>query len=126
MAARFDQINVIPFIDIMLVLLAMVLTTATFIAQGKIPVTLPSAEHADAVSDRETLTFVIDVKGQVYIDDEIIHKAALDQRLSTLKPTTEIILKVDAESNFEHFVTLADRFKAYDLERVSILTRQTK
>jgi biopolymer transport protein ExbD len=31
---RFDQINVIPFIDIMLVLLAIVLTTATFISQG--------------------------------------------------------------------------------------------
>jgi len=41
---RFDQINVIPFIDIMLVLLVMVLTTATFIKQGVIPVELPHAK----------------------------------------------------------------------------------
>ncbi len=38
---RIDTINVIPFIDIMLVLLVMVLTTATFIRTGLIPVDLP-------------------------------------------------------------------------------------
>jgi len=41
---KFDSINVIPFIDIMLVLLVMVLTTATFIKQGVIPVALPEAK----------------------------------------------------------------------------------
>lgn len=44
---KFDQINVIPFIDIMLVLLVMVLTTATFIKQGVIPVDLPEASSAE-------------------------------------------------------------------------------
>ena len=124
MAARFDQINVIPFIDIMLVLLAMVLTTATFIAQGKIPVTLPKAEHAESISDRKAMTFVIDAQGQIYIDDEVIHRSTLDEHLSKIRPDTEIILKVDATSNFEHFVSLADRLKAHHLERVSILTRK--
>jgi biopolymer transport protein ExbD len=38
-----SAINVIPFIDIMLVLLAVVLTTATFVAQRRIPVDLPQA-----------------------------------------------------------------------------------
>ncbi len=41
---RIDSINVIPFIDIMLVLLVMVLTTATFIKTGLIPVDLPEAK----------------------------------------------------------------------------------
>ena len=35
---KFDEINIIPFIDIMLVLLAIVLVTASFISQGKIKV----------------------------------------------------------------------------------------
>ena len=39
----FESINVIPFVDIMLVLLTMVLTTATFISTGRIPVSLPQA-----------------------------------------------------------------------------------
>ena len=38
---RIDGINVIPFIDIMLVLLAIVLTTATFIVEGRLEIRLP-------------------------------------------------------------------------------------
>lgn len=40
---RIDTINVIPFIDIMLVLLAIVLTTATFISRGVIEVHYPES-----------------------------------------------------------------------------------
>ena len=40
---EFDYINVIPFIDIMLVLLTIVLTTSTFIARGAIQIELPKA-----------------------------------------------------------------------------------
>jgi Biopolymer transport protein len=38
---EFDYINMIPFIDVMLVLLTIVLTTSTFVATGVIPVELP-------------------------------------------------------------------------------------
>ena len=37
----FESINVIPLVDVMLVLLTIVLTTSTFIAMGAIPVQLP-------------------------------------------------------------------------------------
>ena len=49
---KFDSINVIPFIDIMLVLLVMVLTTATFIKQGVIPVNLPEAKATDQIDTK--------------------------------------------------------------------------
>ncbi|MEE9104639.1 biopolymer transporter ExbD, partial [Helicobacter pylori] len=41
---RGDGLNIVPFIDIMLVLLAIVLSVSTFIAQGKIKVNLPNAK----------------------------------------------------------------------------------
>lgn len=41
---RFDQINMIPFIDIMLVLMAVVMTTASFVEIGLIDVNLPVAQ----------------------------------------------------------------------------------
>lgn len=52
---RFDSINVIPFIDIMLVLLVMVLTTATFIKQGIIPVDLPQAKASEQKEEKKRL-----------------------------------------------------------------------
>lgn len=48
----FESLNVIPFVDIMLVLLTMVLTTASFIAVGRIPLSLPHAAPMDGAADR--------------------------------------------------------------------------
>ena len=45
---RFDQINMIPFIDIMLVLMAVVMTTASFVEIGLIDVNLPVAQKVDS------------------------------------------------------------------------------
>jgi biopolymer transport protein ExbD len=44
MDRELDQINVIPLVDVMLVLLVIVLTTATFITTGQIPVNLAKAK----------------------------------------------------------------------------------
>ncbi len=46
MQRDIDQINVIPLVDVMLVLLVIVLTTATFISSGQIPVSLAKAKEA--------------------------------------------------------------------------------
>lgn len=48
----FETINVIPFVDIMLVLLTMVLTTANFIATGRIPLALPQASQTKVEKPR--------------------------------------------------------------------------
>jgi len=69
---RFDQINMIPFIDIMLVLLAIVLTTATFISQGVIDIDLPVAESAKTLQQakEKTLEIAINAENQVFLDGE--------------------------------------------------------
>ena len=54
---RAEGLNIIPLIDVMLVLLAIVLSVSTFIAQGKIPITLPQDEEQtepEAQSSRST------------------------------------------------------------------------
>ncbi|EHD7828124.1 TonB system transport protein ExbD, partial [Campylobacter jejuni] len=46
-----EGLNIVPFIDIMLVLLAIVLSISTFIAHGKIQISLPSSENATNISN---------------------------------------------------------------------------
>ena len=65
---QFDTINVIPFIDIILVLLTIVLMTATFVVQGQIEVQLPQTDSAAALVERQTLELVLDAQGQLYLD----------------------------------------------------------
>ncbi|MDI6890307.1 MAG: biopolymer transporter ExbD [Thermodesulfovibrionales bacterium] len=62
---EFDYINVIPFVDVMLVLLTIVLMTSTFIATGVIPVELPKASKSHEETLR-TQTIEIDRNGNIY------------------------------------------------------------
>ena len=82
---RFDQINVVPFIDIMLVLLVIVLTTATFIAQGKIKVALPKADTTQSTQSKKRIVIVIKEDGSYFLNDKAVSKTALDQQLKDLK-----------------------------------------
>lgn len=119
---RFDQINVIPFIDIMLVLLAIVLTTATFVAQGRIPLQLPEAEHAAQLSTDKPMEISIDEARKVYLGGAPIHLIELDQQLGAVPREQTILLRVDASVPFNDFVQVLDLLQKYHLEQVRIVT----
>jgi len=121
---RFDQINVIPFIDIMLVLLAIVLTTATFIAQEKISLELPEAENSNAQEDKDPFKIAINQDGQYYHQDTLITLDTLKKELGALKSDKPIILSVDKSVKFERFIELIDVLKSFNLNNLSIATRQ--
>src|ERR1043166_4979435 len=81
-----SEINVVPYIDVMLVLLVIFMITAPLLAQG-VKVDLPQAK-TQAVDTRqsETLTVTVDRKGQYYLDDHAISAEMLVERVSaTLK-----------------------------------------
>ncbi len=48
-----EGLNIVPFIDIMLVLLAIILSISTFIAHGKIEINLPVSENALSLNNDE-------------------------------------------------------------------------
>ncbi|MES9972110.1 MAG: TonB system transport protein ExbD [Candidatus Thiodiazotropha sp.] len=120
---RIDTVNVIPFIDIMLVLLAIVLTTATFIYQGKISLDLAEAEHAESLSDIEGVEIAIDAQEQLFFNQTAVDKETLGERLSLLIERTPVVLYVDKTVRFERFVTVIDLLKANKLETLSIVAR---
>lgn len=120
---RIDQVNVIPFIDIMLVLLAIVLTTATFISQGRIPLDLPKAEHTEALSAEKSVEIAVDREGRIFLDQTPIGTDELAQRLAALDRQTPVALYVDRSARFASFVTIIDLLKANQLEKLSIVAR---
>jgi biopolymer transport protein ExbD len=125
---RFDQINMIPFIDIMLVLLAIVLTTASFISQGMIPLDLPKAEQAQAPSDSDekTLEIAINAKNELFIDGQAIKPEELAAKLADKPNTLPILLRVDKAAAFEYFIQALDVLKAKQFNNLSIQTEQAQ
>jgi len=120
---RIDTINVIPFIDIMLVLLAIVLTTATFIAEGRLEIRLPEAHGTPERPPETKLEIAVAPTGQVFLDALPLSLADLGQRLDGVSVATPIVLRVDAQARFADFVAVVDLLKARDLDRLTILTR---
>ena len=121
---KFDSINVIPFIDIMLVLLVMVLTTATFIKQGVIPVNLPEASTSDKQDKKKEITVYVNAKGEMYFEKERVDLAALESKLSTVEKSQTVILRSDKESKFQDFVSVMDILKKLGHEQLYIVTKK--
>ncbi|MBK1725910.1 ExbD/TolR family protein [Halorhodospira neutriphila] len=121
---RFDQINVIPFIDIMLVLLAIVLTTATFIAEGRLEIDLPEASSTAEPPADPPVEVAIGADRQLFYGGEPVALAELKGRLDGLAPETAVTLRVDRAVPFGRFVTVVDALKARGLTRLAIVTRE--
>ena len=121
---KFDEINVIPFIDIMLVLLVMVLTTATFIKQGVIPVSLPKAQATDKKDVKKEITVYVNAKGEMYFEKEKVDLKTLESKLSTISKEQTVILRSDKESRFQDFVSVMDILKRLGHEQLYIVTKK--
>ena len=108
---KFDSINVIPFIDIMLVLLVMVLTTATFIKQGIIPVDLPEAKTKQKEDTKKEVTVYVNAKGEMFFEKEKVNLQQLEEKLAAISKEQTVVLRSDKESRFQDFVSVMDILK---------------
>lgn len=117
-----DGLNVVPFIDIMLVLLAIVLSISTFIAQGKIAVDLPNANSAQQENDDKKMSVVIDKDNKIFIDDKEINDNDLKEALVNIDNKTLIELKSDKNAKFDNFVKVIDILKEKGHENFAIST----
>ncbi|WP_258866826.1 TonB system transport protein ExbD [Actinobacillus ureae] len=117
--------NIIPFIDIMLVLLAIVLVTASFTSQGKIQVNVPKATTTQAMkADELAKLLTITENNEFYFNDQPITKEALTTEIATWDKTQKVTLKVDGAVAFEKFVELADVLSANEIKNVAIVTKK--
>lgn len=120
---RFDQINMVPFIDIVLVLLAIVMTTASFISKGLIEVDLPESESAEVMSsDRDFKEIAINHNGDIFYEGEAYEVVRLSGLLAELPKQTQFNLRVDKQADFESFISVVDVLKHLELEQVAIET----
>lgn len=118
-----DGLNIVPFIDIMLVLLAIVLSISSFIAQGQIPVNLPNAKSAKQESEDEKVVITIDKNNKFYVDDVDVDLVNLRNKINEIDSSTLIQLKSDSNSTFESFIKVIDILKEKKHEKFSISTK---
>ncbi len=121
---RFDKMNVVPFIDIVLVLLVIILATSTFVKNKTINVDLPTASSKKA-EEKKSIHIAIDKEGKYFYDKEALSLEAIKEKLLKLDPKKDSIsLHMDKASAFEYFVSIIDILKTKGFENISIITKQ--
>ena len=121
---RFDKMNVVPFIDIVLVLLVIILATSTFVKNQTIKVDLPTASSKKA-EDKKSIHIAIDKEGKYFYDKEELPLDAIKERLLKLDPKKDLVsLHMDKASAFKYFVSIIDILKSKGFENISIITQQ--
>ena len=121
---KYDSINVIPFIDVLLVLLAIVLLTSTFITKGIIPVSLPNSNNADNLKPNKEIVIVIQENGDLLVEDKPEPLENIEQIILKSSKETPINISTDKNSKFESFVQVLDMLKKHAYSNVSIVTKK--
>lgn len=117
----FDSINVIPLVDVMLVLLTIVLTTTTFIAVGAIPLELPKAQNS-STEIAKVITIEIDRTGSIYLDQIPKSIPQLKLSLAPLERSQSILIRADRDIALQIFVNVMDMVKGLGFTKVSLQT----
>lgn len=120
-----EGLNIIPFIDIMLVLLAIVLSISTFIAQGEIKINLPKSQSATSLSDEiKKLLITIDEDNKFYLDDKETSIDDIKSKFENLSLDTFVELKSDKNAKFESFIQIIDLLKLKNHDKFQIITEK--
>ncbi|MGB9712973.1 MAG: ExbD/TolR family protein [Dissulfurimicrobium sp.] len=118
----FDYMNVIPLVDVMLVLLTIVLTTSAFIASGAIPVELPRVSSKNSAEMLKTRTIEIDRGGNIYLDSRPVSLDGMTGSMKGLDRDTAILIRADRSIVLQRFVDVLDRIKGLGFKRLSLQT----
>ena len=123
-SAKFDTINVVPFIDIMLVLLVIVLTTASFIQTGLIKLDLPEGSSTMKEEPKKELKISIKENGEIFFDKNKIAKEEVESLLLKHNKKDPIHLYSDKNAKFDNFVFILDILKKHEYENLGIITKK--
>ncbi len=119
MERELQDINVIPLVDVMLVLLVIVLTTATFITTGQVPVELAKAKEA---GDRKDVPLVITLtsEGQLFMNDRPVPPDGLKIVLTPHPRESSVLVRADRVTLLERFVSVVDEVRGLGFKQVNL------
>lgn len=115
------EINVVPLVDIMLVLLIIFMITAPMLQQG-IDVNLPKAK-GKSIEDSEKVNIVLTKEGKIYVNDRQTRMSELPTLLSSIKDSNPtVLLKADRDVPYGLVAEVMGEIKAAGIERIGMIT----
>lgn len=120
---RSEGINVVPLIDVVLVLLAIVLTISTFVASGAIKLDLPKAASAKE-QKQQKIEIAINENGTMFWNGTEMGRTEVIRAIATLNADSSVSILGDKKAFFNDFIFILDRLKLQKIEKISIVTKR--
>jgi biopolymer transport protein ExbD len=118
------EINMIPLIDVMLVLLVIFIVTAPLLTHA-VKMDLPKASSSANLTKPDNVQLAIDGDGRVYWNGEVVVATVLDQRLqaaAALTPQPELHLRADRGTPYEKVADVMSASARAGLTRIGFVT----
>lgn len=119
-----SDINVTPFVDVMLVLLIIFMVTAPMMTQG-VDVALPEATAEPLPAEEENLMISIDNKATIFINDVPVTVDDLNEKLKRImgnRSDREVYLKADKDIPYGTVVRVMSEIKLAGVEKLGMVT----
>jgi biopolymer transport protein TolR len=124
--AVMSEINVTPFVDVMLVLLIVFMVSAPLLTVG-VPLDLPQSQAKSLDQDREPLTISVNVRGQIFLQNSEIK---VEELVAKLKAITDarggfderVYVRGDKKVDYGTMMRVMGRLSAAGYHRVALVT----
>jgi biopolymer transport protein ExbD len=118
-----SEINIIPFVDISLVLLIIFMVTANYILTSSFTVDLAQAAHAKAAQETNMVRISVSREGPIFLESELVTAGELKRKMRIEyrnNPNIAVMLSVDKNANFKNVVGILDMLSELGINRLNI------
>lgn len=122
------EINVTPFVDVMLVLLIIFMVTAPLLVPG-VPINLPDADARALPEDSKPIEVTIDQNGAIFIGDTAIDEKELIVRLKAItgnRTDAQIYIRGDSSNSYGRVMEVLGSINAAGFRQVALITERPR
>ena len=119
-----SDINVTPFVDIMLVLLVVFMVASPMMVPG-IQVDLPQTTAAPLSSDEKAVVVTVNKQGSIYLQDKVVDISFLNKRIAELlhnNKSARVFIRADKDVNYGTVVKIMSMIKASGFTKIALIT----
>ena len=129
------EINLIPFIDVLLVILIFLMVTTTYSKYSELQVTLPTAVAGSVPERLHELTVTVDAEGNIAINDETVRYENPEQLASELRKRVAetasekrpvVVVSADGAARHQRIVNVLEAARLAGLDRLTFATMRTE